>query len=118
MIPRNKKYLLFPKPHFKHCFLLFFFLASLIKKTFQINFELKKSKALEFFKLYIYNAGDLINVIPYLIIRKRTKDKKIKVNDLLNPKNEDQISYLYYKRSPNKYVAYKHIIIYTIIHNN
>ena len=115
MIPRNKKYLLFPKPHFKHCFLLFFFLASLIKKTFQINFELKKSKALEFFKLYIYNAGDLINVIPYLIIRKRTKDKKIKVNDLLNPKNEDQISYLYYKRSPNKYVAYKHIIIYTII---
>ena len=29
-------------------------------------------------KLYIYNAGDLINVIPYLIIRKRTKDKKIK----------------------------------------
>lgn len=76
MNSKKKKYFLFPKPHLIHLLFLIFFISSFAKKFVQIFLEGKESLALEFFKLYVYNFGDFLTIIPFLIIKKRSKQKK------------------------------------------
>ena len=99
MDSKKKKYFLFPKPHFKHFLFLFFFITSVIKKNAQNYFSNYQKIAIEFLKLYSYDIDNWISIIPVLIIKKRTKRKKVIVN-----KNDEislgsaSIDYIYYDK--------------------
>ena len=120
MNSKKKKYFLFPKPHLKHLLFLFFFISSFAKKFVQIFLEGKESLALEFFKLYVYNFGDFLTIIPFLIIKKRSKQKKEdnKDEELTRSGKVDKIDYLVYdpseKVKKNEKGRTKYILIITI----
>ena len=92
MIP-EKKYFLFPKPHLNHLLFLLYFISSLLK---QYIFRIIKGEnkedgekegkednlSIPIFKLYVYEIGDFFSIIPYLMLKKKTKTKNItKPND-------------------------------------
>lgn len=120
MNSKKKKYFLFPKPHLKHLLFLFFFISSFAKKFVQIFLEGKESLALEFFKLYVYNFGDFLTIIPFLIIKKRSKQKKEdnKDEELTRSGKVDKIDYIVYdpseKVKKNEKGRTKYILIITI----
>jgi len=120
MNSKKKKYFLFPKPHSIHLLFLFFFISSFAKKFVQIFLEGKESLALEFFKLYVYNFGDFLTIIPFLIIKKRSKQKKEdnKDEELTRSGKVDKIDYLVYdpseKVKKNEKGRTKYILIITI----
>ena len=68
---KQKKYFFFPKLQLRHLLFLFFFIISFIKKGTQIYFEKNQRIAIEFLKLYMYDVGDFLSIIPFLIIKKR-----------------------------------------------
>ena len=81
MIP-EKKYFLFPKPHLNHLLFLFYFISSIIKQYIFKGIKEEDNLSIPIFKLYIYEIGDLFSIIPYLILKKKTKTKNIaKPND-------------------------------------
>ena len=67
----KKKYFFFPKLHLKHLLFLFFFITSFIKKGIQIYYENNQELEIEFLKLYLYDIGDFLSIIPLIIIKKR-----------------------------------------------
>lgn len=86
----KKKYLLFPKLHLKHLLFLFFFLISCIKKSIQIYFEQSHKISIDFIKLYIYDLGDFLSIIPLLIIKYRMRNIKKYENENEKNTNENQ----------------------------
>ena len=81
MIP-EKKYFLFPKPHLNHLLFFFYFISSIIKQYIFKGIKEEDNLSIPIFKLYIYEIGDLFSIIPYLILKKKTKTKNIaKPND-------------------------------------
>ena len=113
---KRKKYILFPKLHLKHFLFLIFFIIACIKKGVQIYFEQNQRIAIEFLKLYMYEIGDLLTIIPYLILKKRIKnlltDKSKSIND------DSNMEYYIYNR-PESFVyvrsAFKNVFILTIV---
>ena len=98
----NKKYCLFPKPHFNHFLFLFYFISAMVKqyifrgiKTTNDNIETP------FFKLYVHEIGDLLSIIPYLILKKKTKlnnDRELIYNNNDNDiKENSELIYNDYK---------------------
>ena len=81
----KKKYLLFPKPHLKHLLFLFYFVSSVIKQTILKNFKDEDNLAIPVFKLYIYDIGDFLSLIPYLILKKKSKSE----NDITQSSNDN-----------------------------
>ena len=73
----NKKYCLFPKPHFKHLLFLCYFISSLVKQFIIKGMKRIENLSIPIFKLYVYEIGDLLSLIPYLIIKKKIKAKII-----------------------------------------
>ena len=74
----NKKYCLFPKPHLTHLLFLFYFLSSVVKQY--ILKGIKKDKAnfsIPIFKLYIHEIGDFLSIIPYIILKIKTKSHRL-----------------------------------------
>lgn len=65
---------------------------------------------LEFLKLYIYNVGDFLTIIPYIIMKMRTKSNKT------NNKKDDGINYLHFKLEDNygKCNLFRNLLIFTI----
>ena len=93
----NKKYFLFPKPHLNHLLFSFYFISSLLK---QYIFKLMKkvdNLSIPVFKLYIYEIGDFLSVIPYLIIKKKTKSQNIKKSIDNNDNESNDLIYNDYK---------------------
>jgi len=87
----EKKYFLFPKPHFNHLFFLFYFISSILKQYILklIKEEDIYNLSIPIFKLYIYEIGDFLSIIPYLILKKKTKSLNIaKSNDDDNKGND------------------------------
>ena len=85
----NKKYCLFPKPHLTHLLFLFYFLSSVVKQY--ILKGIKKDKAnfsIPIFKLYIHEIGDFLSIIPYIILKIKTKShsylKKLNTYNKIN----------------------------------
>ena len=76
MKDNKKKYFFIPKPHLKHLSFLFFFVIAIAKDLIQDTIEESNSLSYPFFKVYIYIISDFLSIIPYLIIKIRTKDKK------------------------------------------
>ena len=71
----KKKYILLPKLEIKHFLFLFFFLISFLKKSVQTYFEQNQRLAIDFLKLYMYDIGDFISIIPHCIMKKRIRAK-------------------------------------------
>ena len=71
----KKKYILLPKLEIKHFLFLFFFFISFLKKSVQTYFEQNQRLAIDFLKLYMYDIGDFISIIPHCIMKKRIRAK-------------------------------------------
>ena len=69
----KKKYIIFPRFHLKHLVLLSYFVLSYIKKLVQEHFGKQHLIAMEFLKLYMHDTGDFLSIIPYIIMKKRSK---------------------------------------------
>lgn len=120
MQSKKKKYFLFPKLHFKHLLFLFFFIIACIKKGIQIFFEQDQRISIEFIKLYIYDFGDFLSIIPLIITQKRTKNNKnVVIDDSQSQaaKSEFDIEYIHNDVVGNKRnCAFVRIIfIFTIV---
>ena len=78
---KKDKIFLLPHLELKHFLFLFFFLISILKKIVQTFYNKNKSISWDFLALYLYDAGDLLSIIPYIIMRIRTKDIKKNSNN-------------------------------------
>ena len=70
----KKKYILFSKLHLNHLLFLFFFIISCFKKGMQIYFEQDHRISIDFIKLYVYDFGDFLSILPLLIIKYRMRN--------------------------------------------
>ena len=94
MKPKTKR-LFFEKPHINHFLFLFFFVSSIIKQIIFKDIKDKVNLSIPIFKLYIYDVGDLLSFIPYLIIKKKSKSQ-IPIAEIKKRKmNEEEIKYIY-----------------------
>ena len=88
----KKKYILFTKPHLNHLFFLLFFVVSFVKQLIKTYFSKNSDLVSRFLELNIYNLGDFISIIPFLIVKKRTTSIKMKLDlNKENPQNVDLI---------------------------
>ena len=104
----NKKYCLFPKPHFNHFLFLFYFISAMVRQYIFKGTKTIDSISVPIFKLYVLNIGDFLSIIPYLIIRKKTKSHnaelikkknnllaKINYTDIFKKKKKQIILYIF-----------------------
>ena len=119
MYGQKKKYLLFPKLYSKHLLFLYFFIISCLKKGAQIFFEKDQRLSIEFIKLYLYDFGDFLSIIPLLIMKKRMKNEqkdhnKINIENVLNDAN---IQSFHYNRNIKKsnWALYRNIFIFVYV---
>ena len=89
----DKKYFLFPKPHFNHLFFIFYFISSLTKQYILRDMKEQDNLSIPIFKLYIYEIGDFFAAIPYLILKKKTKSQNI--TKLINKDNKEKDDFIY-----------------------
>ena len=115
MASKNEKYFYFPEFHLKHFLFLVFFLFTCVKKGIQIFFELDQKISIEFIKLYIYDFGDFLSIIPLLIIKKRMNNNIIKSNQnvIINVNTEKSYHNRLLKKA--KFSLYKILIIFASI---
>ena len=86
----DKKYLLFPKPRLSHLLFLFYFISSVVKQGFLRDFKGKDYLSIPVFKLYIYDIGDFISLIPYLILKKKSKSDNNIIQSINDNKKEKE----------------------------
>ena len=87
------KHFLFPKPHINYLLFLVFFVSSIIKQIIFKDIKGKDNLSIPVFKLYIYDLGDFFSLIPYLIIKKKSKSKI--PDEEKRRKSEEDINYIY-----------------------
>ena len=108
----KKKYLFFQKFRLTHLLFLIFLIIALIKKAVQLYFDNSPKLAIDFLKLYLYNIGDFLSIIPLLIMKKNIKNKNT-INNI--EENEEQykrktdIDYIY--NGPEDYRDFKKIFL-------
>ena len=98
----KKKYCLFPKPQFNHFLFLFYFASAMVKQyIFRGIKNTNDNIETPFFKLYVHEIGDLLSIIPYLILKKKTKlnnDRELIYNNNDNDiKENSELIYNDYK---------------------
>ena len=114
MDPQKKKYFFFPKPHLNHLLYLLFFVISILKKYVNTLFPQKSKIPSEFLQIYIYNLSDFFSIIPYFILKHRTKGKK-DINDSNSERNtKNRTEYIYTDIEDTNQYPYKKILILTI----
>ena len=92
----KQKYCLFPKPQFNHLLFLFYFISAMVKVNLFKGTKYINNISVPFFKLFVCNIGDLLSIIPYLILKKKVKSNNISKsinndNDNNNKENSDLI---------------------------
>ena len=115
MYSKKKKYFLFSKLQLKHLLFLFFFIISSCKRTAQIFLEKNQKLSIDFLKLYLYDIGDFLSVIPYIIMKKGMESEKIS-------KQTQRVScagikYRYFNDEKNKKncIGFRKVLIFTIV---
>ena len=88
----NKKYIIFPKPHCNHFLFLFFFISSVLKQYILKDIKGKNNLSIPIFKLYVYDIGDFISLIPYLIIRKKARTQNNNIENLTVQNTKEDIN--------------------------
>ena len=108
MDPEKKKYFFFLILHLHHLLFLIFFVISICKIYVNSFFPQNPKIAVEFLELYIYNLSDFFSIIPFLIIKHKTKENKKIFYSNSNKDVNSNIDYIYNdledanKRNPNK----------------
>ena len=92
----KQKYCLFPKPQFNHLLFLFYFISAMVKVNLFKGTKYINNISVPFFKLFVCNIGDLLSIIPYLILKKKVRSNNISKsinndNDNNNKENSDLI---------------------------
>ena len=82
MNKKKNKYFFIAKPHLKHLLFLLYFLVSLGENYIQDFLENENNLATPFFDVYIYILSDFLSIIPYLIVKYRTKSDIMKTPTL------------------------------------
>ena len=118
MKPKIKR-VLFEKPHINHILFLFFFISSLIKQYILKASKEEENLAIPIFKLYIYDIGDFFSLIPYLIIKRKSKSK-ITIEEIeereKRKKSQEDINYIYNDSTKNEFKKnMSYIILYMIL---
>ena len=93
----NKKYILFPKPRLNHLLFLFYFISSLVKQYILKGMKEGNGEdnlSIPIFKLYVYEIGDFLAIIPYQIIKKKIKSKNIE-KSIDSNNNEEKNDLIY-----------------------
>ena len=94
MLLKKKKYFFFPKLQKKYLLFLFFFIAACCKKGIQIFLEDIRRIEIEFLKLYIYDVGDMLTIIPFIIMKNRSKSERENQDITIN-KTGSNLEYIY-----------------------
>jgi len=89
------KRFLFPKPNINHLLFLIFFVSSVVKQIIFKDIKGKDNLSIPIFKLYIYDIGDFLSFIPYLIIKKKSKSKIPDEEKEKRHKSAEDINYIY-----------------------
>ena len=116
MLLKKKKYFFFPKLQKKYLLFLFFFIAACCKKGIQIFLEDVRRIEIEFLKLYIYDVGDMLTIIPFIIMKNRSKSERENQDITIN-KTGSNLEYIYNDLKDYQKICstYRKIIIFTII---
>ena len=122
MQQNNKKYCLFPRIEKKHFLFLLFIVAIVLKKVIKeyLEDEDKKSLIYDFFKLYFYNIGDFISIIPYLVIKYKminnNKTQLIELSINNSSFSENQVNFIHHQpKKKNFCLFYRKVFIYTFV---
>ena len=92
-----------------------FFIISCIKHGIQIYFENNQGIRIEFLYLYIYNLGDFVTIIPYIILKKNVKkEKKEMSSENTSVENNLELIYNNQEEKQNDFSAFKKIFTLTI----
>ena len=115
MISKKKKYILFVKPRLIHLLFLFYFICSIIKQTILKDIKEKDNLSIPILKLYIYDIGDFISLIPLLVIKIKSKSKNSdnNINDSRNNSKEG-LDYIYTGEITYEYEKNRKAIILNI----
>ena len=115
MISKKKKYILFVKPRLIHLLFLFYFICSIIKQTILKDIKEKDNLSIPILKLYIYDIGDFISLIPLLVIKIKSKSKN-NDNDINNSRNNSKegLDYIYTGEITYEYEKNRKAIILNI----
>jgi len=89
------KHFLFPKPSLNHLLFLAFFVSSIVKQFIFKDIKNKDNLSIPIFKLYIYDIGDFISLIPYLIIKIKTKSQISNEQNTNRDSKAEDINYIY-----------------------
>ena len=112
MESKKQKILFLPKPNLTHLLFLLYFLITICKKYTKSLLPKNKKFIKEFYELFLNLFGDYLSLIPYLIIKIRSKGNK---HDF-DKENQDAIQYIYTdveKKLKLKGSTIKKIFIYT-----
>ena len=115
------KHLLFEKPHMNHFLFLVFFVSSIVKQIIFKDIKDKNNLSIPIFKLYIYDIGDFFSIIPYLIIKKKSKSQIPIEEREKRKKNQEDINNIYNinnnltKKESKKNKNKKYIILYMFL---
>ena len=111
MKPKIKR-VLFEKPHINHILFLFFFISSLVKQYILKIVKEDDNLSIPVFKLYIYDIGDFLSLIPYIIIKIKSKSK---VREKRH-KSEEEINYIYNDSTKSEFKKnMSYIILYMFL---
>ena len=115
MISKKKKYILFIKPRLIHLLFLFYFICSIIKQTILKDIKEKDNLSIPILKLYIYDIGDFISLIPLLVIKIKSKSKNSD-NNINNSRNNSKegLDYIYTGEITYEYEKNRKAIILNI----
>ena len=115
MFSKKKKYILFVKPRLIHLLFLFYFICSIIKQTILKDIKEKNNLSIPILKLYVYDIGDFISLIPLLVIKIKSKSKN-NDNDINNSRNNSKegLDYIYTGEITYEYEKNRKAIILNI----
>ena len=84
------KYIIFSELNRNHFLFLTYFILSVIKEIINININITKDLVQSFHQFYISTLSDFLSIIPFIIIKVRSKDiSKTKLeNDNINEENK------------------------------
>ena len=106
MKEKKTKYILFPRPHLNYILFLTYFISSLLKQGILKQLKEQNKLAIPLFNLYIYNLGDFLSLIPYLLFKKNTKQiTKTSINS--ESLTEDNVNYIYNNVAKEKFYKVK-----------
>ena len=91
---------------------LFFFISSVLKQYILKDIKGKNNLSIPIFKLYIYDIGDFLSLIPYIIIKIKSKSK----DGEKRLKSAEEIKYIYNDSTKSEFKKNRsYIILYMFL---